>query len=39
MCAFDLPGAGERNACVKRCFAEGLFVLGGGGYGYSRWRA
>jgi L-lysine 6-transaminase len=30
MCAFDLPGAGDRNAFVKRCFAEGLFVLGGG---------
>jgi L-lysine 6-transaminase len=30
MCAFDLPDSSERNAFVKRCFSQGLFVLGGG---------
>jgi L-lysine 6-transaminase len=30
MCAFDLPDAAARNDLVKRCFGEGLLVLGGG---------
>lgn len=30
MCAFDLPDTDTRNTFVKRCFSEGLFVLGGG---------
>jgi L-lysine 6-transaminase len=30
MCAFDLADSNVRNAFVRRCFSEGLFVLGGG---------
>jgi len=30
MCAFDVPTTKERDAVVKRCYENGLFILGSG---------
>src|SRR5262249_45552319 len=30
MCAFDLPDAATRDKLIKRCFADGMLVLGCG---------
>lgn len=30
MCAFDMPTADERDTVVKRCYENGLFLLGSG---------